>query len=610
MNTTTDSRVDRSSLPIAALSVAVVLTVGLMTADCVLIWKMQKDFRDIVDVEFKLQRLRGTIVHLDEVLTMSSRLAASTGDTEWERRYREYEPLLGRTIKQAIELAPETYNGEAAAQTDIANIKLVEMENHAFELVRRGQQIEASALLLSPNYMEQKQAYSDGVERLTASIDEHISRGVTRHRKYLVVAITFAAIGLLVLLSIWVGVLRLVLRHITDRKRAEVLLENAHRKLESRVAERTDELTVANRHLESEIAKREAAAVELKTSEKRIRSIIENAQDAFIAINNQGVITDWNPKSEETFGWSQSEALGRPLAELVIPEQYRELHRQGLMNFLATGKGRVLGKLLEMTGLNRDGQEIPLELTISGIQVGSSYIFAAFLRNISDRKRAEEQLKTEERLLRRLLDIQEQERRMVAHDIHDGFVQYVVAAQMHMQTTSPTNVNKSKDHVASLLQKAITEGRRMINDLRPMVLDDEGVVEAIIHLIADEETFASLTVAFDQDVQFDRLDPRLEGVVYRIVQEALNNVQKHGQTDRASVQLKHQHDMLEIVVRDDGVGFDSAKVPADRFGLRGIRERARLFGGTARIESTPGEGTTVYARLRIDDELKVDAIAE
>ena len=156
------------------------------------------------------------------------------------------------------------------------------------------------------------------------------------------------------------------------------------------------------------------------------------------------------------------------------------------------------------------------------------------------------------------------------------------------------------DMATSLLEKAIAECRRMIGDLRPMVLDDEGIVEAIKHLIADERKRASLVVAFSHDVQFDRLEPKLEGVIFRIVQEALNNVTKHSQTDRASVELKQHNAALEVVVRDQGVGFDLGKVPADRFGLRGIRERARLFGGEARIESAPGEGTTVYAQLRID----------
>ena len=133
-----------------------------------------------------------------------------------------------------------------------------------------------------------------------------------------------------------------------------------------------------------------------------------------------------------------------------------------------------------------------------------------------------------------------------------------------------------------------------------MVLDEAGIIEAIRHLIADEEKLASLFVAFDHDVQFDRLDPRLEGVIFRIVQEALNNVKRHSQTNHAAVRLTQHDGLLEVVVLDQGVGFDADAVTSESFGLRGIRERARLFGGTARVDSAPGEGTTVYARLPID----------
>ena len=151
--------------------------------------------------------------------------------------------------------------------------------------------------------------------------------------------------------------------------------------------------------------------------------------------------------------------------------------------------------------------------------------------------------------------------------------------------------------VEALLQKAITEGRRLIRDLRPMVLDESGVVEAIVHLIADEEKNEGFTVAFAHDVKFDRLDPRLEGTIFRIVQEALNNVKRHGQTDRAAVQMTQTDGTLQLVVRDRGVGFDLAHVSQDRFGLRGICERARLYGGTAMIETVPAGGTTVTVQL-------------
>jgi two-component system sensor histidine kinase DegS len=202
-----------------------------------------------------------------------------------------------------------------------------------------------------------------------------------------------------------------------------------------------------------------------------------------------------------------------------------------------------------------------------------------------------------------LIDLQEQERRIVAHDIHDGFIQKIVGAHMIAQSihpdVDPSKVQERVAKVSVLLSKAIGEGRHMIRDLRPMVLDEQGIVEAVQHLIAEEHEQESFSIAFEHDVHFDRLEPKLEGVVFRIVQEALNNVKRHAQTDHATVRLTETNGQLEVFVRDQGVGFDPNAVTPENFGLRGIKERARLFGGSATIESSPGHGTTVHAQLPI-----------
>ena len=138
-------------------------------------------------------------------------------------------------------------------------------------------------------------------------------------------------------------------------------------------------------------------AIERKQSEKtvrhseiRLRAIINSALDALIGINAQGIIIDWNPRAEVIFGWARSEALGQKLAELIIPPQYRERHERGMQHFLRTGEGVALNRSLEVTGLRRDGTEFPLELSISPLKLGETYEFNAFLSDITDRKRAED----------------------------------------------------------------------------------------------------------------------------------------------------------------------------------------------------------------------------
>ncbi|HEV2131488.1 MAG TPA: PAS domain S-box protein, partial [Longimicrobiaceae bacterium] len=138
-----------------------------------------------------------------------------------------------------------------------------------------------------------------------------------------------------------------------------------------------------------DVTERRHAEEELRRSEERTREILESAHDAFITMDTQGRVCGWNSQAEATFGWPREEALGKPLVELIIPPHYREAHQQGLARFLATGDGPVLGRRIEVTALHRDGNELPIEMTISAIRQGESYLFSAFLHDITERKRAE-----------------------------------------------------------------------------------------------------------------------------------------------------------------------------------------------------------------------------
>lgn len=192
---------------------------------------------------------------------------------------------------------------------------------------------------------------------------------------------------------------------------------------------------------------------------------------------------------------------------------------------------------------------------------------------------------------------------LLAYDIHDGFVQDVVGAQMTVESIieelKDTNADCMQEVILlrGLLRKAIDEGRRMITELRPMIIDEMGVVESLNYLVGEEQTHERLDVTFTHDVQFHRLDPMLEGTIYRIVQESLNNVRRHAQVKEADVRISQQDAELLVEVEDQGFGFDPDQVGDQHFGLEGIRERARLLGGRATIQSTPGNGTLISVTL-------------
>jgi two-component system sensor histidine kinase/response regulator len=135
-----------------------------------------------------------------------------------------------------------------------------------------------------------------------------------------------------------------------------------------------------------------AQAVDLETSERRYHQILESALDAFVGMDASGLITDWNAQAEITFGWQRSEVMGQLLSERIIPERYRDAHTQGLRHFFASGEGPILNKRIEITALHRDKREFPVELTISATSEGSTHRFSAFARDITRRKRSEQEI--------------------------------------------------------------------------------------------------------------------------------------------------------------------------------------------------------------------------
>ena len=149
---------------------------------------------------------------------------------------------------------------------------------------------------------------------------------------------------------------------------------------------------------------RHQAEQRLRDSEQRMRSVLENSYDAFIAIDDSEAIVEWNRAAEATFGWRRSEVLGRSLADVIVPPGTRAAHRAGMQRYLRTGEGRSLDQRLQLPALHRSGHEFPVEMTISAVMVGNRRLFNAFLHDISARRAAELRLTTSEERLRTVAD--------------------------------------------------------------------------------------------------------------------------------------------------------------------------------------------------------------
>jgi PAS domain S-box-containing protein len=153
--------------------------------------------------------------------------------------------------------------------------------------------------------------------------------------------------------------------------------------------------------LRSDITARKQAELELNESESRHRLLIDTALDALVAMDERGVVTLWNPQAERTFGFTREDAVGRDLDELVIPERLRAAHRAGLARYLSTGEARVAGRRIEVPAVRKDGVEITIELAVTPVRTERGALFSAFLRDITERKRAEEAIQAASGMLRR-----------------------------------------------------------------------------------------------------------------------------------------------------------------------------------------------------------------
>ena len=249
----------------------------------------------------KLMELRSTITYLDEVLTMSARMAVATGDLQWERRYRQNEPKLDAAIKEAMEHAPEAHSGTSAAKTDAANIKLVNMEHRAFELVREGRAGEAEAILFSNEYELQKQIYAQGMSEFAKALSAVAKASLQQHED--LASYHLAGLGLAVPLMFagWFAVFRAARKwmvvlaetnHDLELQSAELTALNLA--LDQNVKERTSQLTKSNEELEAEILQRkrsQEATLNMMEDIEREVSEREQAEKSLMLSNRELTLT-------------------------------------------------------------------------------------------------------------------------------------------------------------------------------------------------------------------------------------------------------------------------------------------------------------------------------
>ncbi len=350
------------------------------------------------------------------------------------------------------------------------------------------------------------------------------------------------------------------------------------------------------------LLRKQAVRVEQLVAQRtaELYTISNSALDAVVMMDHDGNVVHWNPAAERIFGYGRNEILGRHVHDTLVPEKYREAAGQGIKKFAESGLGIVVGNVLELEAVRKDGSQFPIEISVSPIRRDGRWWAVAIIRDITKRRLVEERVLKEQQLLRELLDLQERERKLLAYEIHDGLAQQLTGALFQLQTIhdqEPEQAKKTLENVMRLLRDGIGETRRLIGGLRPPILDESGIIAAVDYLIAQQQQHDALEIEFTHEVRSQRFAPPLESAVFRIVQESLANAARHSRSKKVRVELIQLEDCIRLEIRDWGIGFNVAEVVQGRFGLQGIRERARLLGGKATVDSAPGKGTHIVVEL-------------
>ena len=364
--------------------------------------------------------------------------------------------------------------------------------------------------------------------------------------------------------------------------------------------------------LSAETRGRRMADLGLRRSEGRLRGILDSAMDSIITVDQNQRVVLFNDAAEAMFGWRRDEAMGTAL-DNFIPERFRHVHAAHVERFgeTRTAARRMGGSLRIVTGLRRNGDEFPIDASISQIEESGKRFYTVILRDITARLASEEALRRSRDELQALGAAahltREQEKSRIARELHDELGQLLTMLQMDVawcKEALPRGreaFETRRERLEKLRKSTIAATRRSAADLRPLMLDDLGLVPSLEWLVENFSQRTGIACALSVGERELALPKAHASAIFRIVQESLTNIAKHADASRAEIALERDEDELVVRVADDGVGFSpQAPRKPGSLGLFGLRERASLMGGEASIISAPGEGTTIVVRLPVE----------
>jgi len=333
-------------------------------------------------------------------------------------------------------------------------------------------------------------------------------------------------------------------------------------------------------------------------TDRDYRTVFEASPDAMLVVDSEGVIRDLNPQALSMFGWSREEMQGSGVERLVPPAS-RSRHERHRLRYARAPRPRPMGQGLELEAVRKDGTTFPVEISLSPgkLASGPEHVICT-IRDITSWKRM--------RWLSRMkLAAAENERRHLSRELHDEFLQFLVAFKIRGKLLVEEADRKERERAWAVIADEILGVKQMIRGLRSPKLEQQGLVSALATLFRDARKVHGVKIRATVNLDWvaDELEPATVLALYRIVQEAVTNAATHAGVSEAAVALKSANGMIIAEIRDEGCGFELSDFGAARddghLGLAGMRERAELVGGSLIVRTSPGEGTTVRAAVPV-----------
>ena len=388
----------------------------------------------------------------------------------------------------------------------------------------------------------------------------------------------------------------------SDHKKTGEFPEDFFNQLEKMVKDRTVELQDAVTKLEHNLDERRSVQTQLL----QFSRVFRDAADPIIIEDLSGTIIEMNREAEQSYGWSRDELIGKSIKVLCLPERYKIALqvRQQCLN------GQEV-RNWEGYRVDKYGRVFPTLVTVFPLvdENGRIESIATITKDISVLKKLERELRDSQRRLkefsRKSIEALEDDRKAVSRELHDSIGGNLAAIKFVLESILK-KIAKSPDAAAASLEKTILhladtikDCKRISSNLRPEIIDDSGLLPTINwHIRRFSEHFSQIKVIQQIDVNEQEVPEPLKIVIYRVVQEALNNAAAHSKADTIYIRLKKSGSSIEAEVEDNGRGFDFEEVlnPGDRmsgFGLKSMRERVEIIGGSFSLHSLAGTGTCI-----------------